>query len=725
MRHVWSSVLGRVTRGTASVVAASTCAAQTTPPAAPAAGPVASDIVVSADRSVAKSTIDRKAYDIQKDLQAAAGSVADVLRNVPSVEVDAEGNVSLRGDANIQVLIDGKPSAQMSKSTRADALQSLPASGIESVEVITNPSARFKADGSGGIINIITKKNRKPGTSGTASASTGTDGRFSGGATAAYHRGKLDMNAALTLRRTVPDYLLADRRTNIDPVTGAGTGSRVDRNYFGHRMAKIATLGAGYALTPADQLSGSFTYNNRFGTLKREERDRLYASNRGLTGDFDRNSRGTEHDVATDGLASYKHSFAGKGHTLTVDLRHSEESEDQWSRFTNVYRAPILPMTGDQRRPSSDQREHELTVEYARPMAAGAKLMLGYDVERDDDRFSTVGDIVDPASQVATPDPTQTSNFVYTRTVHSIYGTYERVFAEKLTALLGVRVEATSAVGTQATARQVDRTHYVTAYPTLHLDYTLSDTKSLRLSYSHRIVRPDPGELDPYPVFQNPIDLRLGNPYLKPQETDAVEAAFAYSKPKLTVELTPYYRHTTNLFTQAVRFITPTQLLTTQVNLGSSTKAGVDFSASGKLGKAVSYEISGTLVHDTIDAANLGIAGTRHLTSGNAKGNLDYQVTPKDLIQLTVNFKGKRLLPQGYILAITTANLGFRHQLKPGLSVVATLSDVFDSAKNAFLYDSPGLHEAIVGRYSHRAGTIALAWTFGGAPKAAKIDYSE
>ncbi len=713
----------RFSAAAAVAALAAAAGAQTAPPVPT---PAPTDIVVSADRQATTTSIDRKTYDVQRDLQAAAGSVTDVLRNLPSVEVDAQGNVSLRGDSNVQILIDGKPSAQMSPSTRADALQSLPASGIERVEVITNPSARFKADGSGGVINIVTKKNRKPGTSGTVTASTGTDARFSLGTTAAYHRDKLDLNAALTVRRTVPNYLLTDRRTEIDPVSGLGTGSAQDRHYFGHRTAKIATIGAGYALTPADQLSGSFTYNDRAGTLRRDEHDQSFDPTGAPTSDFDRNSRGTEHDVATDGNATYKHSFAGKGHTLTIDARISEEAENQFSRFTNAYRLPLLPTTSDQRRPHSDQREREVTVEYARPMAAGAKLVLGYDFEREDDAFDTAGDLVDPVSRVVTPDPTQTSRFVYARDVHAFYGTYERVFADKLTALFGVRVEATSAVGTQVTTAQIDRTSYVTAYPTLHLDYALSDTKTLRLSYSHRIVRPDPGELDPYPVFNNPLDQRVGNPFLKPQETDAVEGAFAYAKPGLTIELTPYYRRTTNLFTQVVRFITPTQLLTTQANLGSSTKTGVDFSANGKLGKSLSYGLSGTLFHDTIDAANLGITGSRGLTSVTAKANLDYQVTAKDLIQLTVNFKGKRLLPQGYKLPNTRVDLGFRHQLKPGLSVVATLSDVFDSAKDPYLYDTPLLRERITGRYSRRAGTVALAWAFGGAPKkAAKIDYQD
>ena len=152
--------------------------AQVTPaPAAPVAASAGTDIVVTGQAPAVQSSIDRKVYSTTRDLQASSGSVSDVLRNVPSVDVDAQGNVSLRGDTNVQVLIDGRPSTLVSGTNRAEALQQLPADSIESVEVMTNPSAQFRPDGSSGLINIITKKNRKPGSSGTVQSSAGTDGR--------------------------------------------------------------------------------------------------------------------------------------------------------------------------------------------------------------------------------------------------------------------------------------------------------------------------------------------------------------------------------------------------------------------------------------------------------------------------------------------------------------------------------------------------------------------
>lgn len=705
-----------------AAIPASGLSAQTAVPPAPATP----DIVVSADRAPARSMIDRKAYAVTRDLQAATGSAADVLRNLPSVDVDAQGNVSLRGDANVQILIDGKPSTLLAPATRGDALQSMPASEIDSVEVITNPSARYKPEGSAGIINIVTKKSRSPGKSGTAQASTGTDGRYNLGGTVTYHAGRLTLNGSATLRRDVPKRPFSDRRTQIDAVTGARTDSRQDIYFTSERTSKIATVGADYDLTKADQLSGSFTYNDRSGSPRQDEHNLLFDTAGAVAGDFDRNGRGSEHEVNTQGSATYKHGFPGKGHAFTLDLRRGEEAEKQSRTFTTTHRVPGLSTTIEREHPHDDMTERELTAEYARPLPKGAKLLLGYDLQRNDDAFDTRGETIDPTSGTATSIAALTSRFVYGQTVHALYGTYERT-AGKLTAIAGFRVEATATTANQTNLGQIDRTSYFRAYPTLHLDFAVSDTETARLSYSHRIVRPRPEDLDPFPVFQDPLNLRAGNPHLKPQETDAVEAEFQYAAHGTSIEATPYLRRTTNLFTDIVRVVGPNTLLTTQDNLGKSTSAGVDFAANGKLGSALSYGLSGSLFYNAIDAGNLGFAGTRSIISGTAKGSLDYKLTPDDLVQLTATYAGRRLLPQGYRLSGASANLGFRHQLRPTLAVVATLADVFDSLKDRAVLDTPTLHEATTRRRSARTATVALSWSFGGTTKKPnpKFDYSD
>jgi outer membrane receptor protein involved in Fe transport len=695
------------------------------PPAAVVA-PAADEIVVSGERAAVTSTIDRKAYDVQKDLQAVGGSVADLLRNLPSVDVDAAGAVSLRGDSNVQILIDGKPSVQMAPATRADTLQSLPADGIQSIEVITNPSARYKPEGSGGIINIVTRKNRKPGQSGTAFANAGTDGRYSLGGTAAYHGGRLDLNAALTLRQDVPRRPFASVRTQTDPMSGTVTSSSQDTTFISHRTSKIGTVGAGYDLTKADRISGSLTYGDRSGAPQTTEHNAVSDSNGAIISDSDRIGSGREHEVTSEGSASYKHSFSGKDHAFTLDFRRGEEVENQSRTYRNVFRIPALPVTIDRQQPHGDMIERELTAEYARPLAAHAKMLIGYNLQRNDDSFDTRGETIDPLFNAVTVDPNLTSRFVYRQTVHGLYGTYERVFASKLTAIIGFRAEATSTDANQVSIGQVNRTDYVRAYPTLHLEYALSDVSALRLSYSHRIVRPDPEELNPFPMYSGPLNVRAGNPNLKPQETEAVEGAFNHSAHGLHFEITPYYRHTKNLFTEVVRFISPTVLLTTQDNLGSSTAIGSEFAVDGKAGPSLSFGLSGNLFYNSIDAGNLGIAGSRSVVSVTGKGNLEYKITSRDLIQLTANYTGRRLLAQGYRLPTASANIGYRHQLKPDLAVVATIADIFDSIRDRAVIDTSSLHEVTFRRRSIRTATLALSWSFGGTAKksGAKFDYS-
>jgi hypothetical protein len=167
-------------------------------------------------------------------------------------------------------------------------------------------------------------------------------------------------------------------------------------------------------------------------------------------------------------------------------------------------------------------------------------------------------------------------------------------------------------------------------------------------------------------------------------------------------------------------------LLTTQDNLGSAIATGSDFSIGGKVGKALSYRVSGSLFYNQLDAGNLGI-GSSSVVSGTVKANVDYKINTRDLIQLTADYGGRRLIAQGYREPGGGANLGFRHQFKPALALVATLADIFDSQRNRYVLDTPILKEVSLRRRSIRTASLALSWSFGGSAKKAnpKFDYSD
>lgn len=682
---------------------------------------------MSAERDAATSSIDRKVYIVGRDLQATTGSVADILHNLPSVEVDALGNISLRGDSNVQLLIDGKPSTSLSAANRGEVLQQLPASSVERIEVITNPSAAFKPDGSAGLINIVMKKNRKPGRSGTAKISAGIDGRFNIGTMQAYRAGKLSLNASFNLKRDVPYRPFTDTRSRLDPVSRETVASDQHGYVSARRISAIGTLSVDYDLTKADRFSAGGTYNSRLGTPELHEYNRITGTASGLIADFDRIGLGHERETNSEATAKYRHSFADKGHEITLDLRRGETVETQSRRFINTYRAPAAPATIDQESPHADEIEYELTAEYARPLAGRAKLLLGYDFDHDDQTYDGRGDIIEPTTSVAMINPGYTNRFAYASTVHALYGTYELHLGKKLTALTGLRFEATSTDIDQITSALQTHNDYYRLYPTLHLEYARSEHSTLRLSYSHRIVRPDADALNPYPLFLNPINLRAGNPNLRPQETDAIEGSYAYAAHGLNLELTPYLRASTNVFTTVSRQISPTVLLTTQENLGKSTAAGLEFSGSGKLSPVLAFSVSGNLYYNRIDAANIGIDGARTAVGYSAKANLDYKAGTHDLLQFSVSYTGRRLIPQGYRLPAASANVGYRHQLRPGLAAVFTATDITDTLKDRVVLDTGTVHDAASLRRGPRAINLALAWTFGGNGKLApaKIDYSE
>lgn len=696
-------------------------------PTSSSAGTKPDDIVVSADRAAATTSIDRKVYVVGRDLQATTGSVADILHDLPSVEVDALGNISLRGDSNVQLLIDGKSSTSLSAANRGEVLQQLPADTIESIEVITNPSARFKPDGSAGLINIITKKSRKAGRSGTAKASVGTDGRFNLGAMQAYHAGKLSLNASLNFKRDVPYRPFTDGRSQTDP----GSGERIDTSQDGtvsaRRLSEIGTLSIDYDLTKADRLSASGTYNARLGSSELDQFNRIAGTTSGVIADFDRFGYGHERETNSEAKAQYRHSFAGKGHELTLDLVRSESASTQWRRFNNTYRTPAGTVTSDQEWPHTDDTEYEVTAEYERPLASGAKLLLGYDLDREDQNYDNRGYDIDPFTKVSTVNPGFTNQFAYASTIHALYGTYEFHLSKKLAALTGLRFEATRIDIDQITSAVQTSSDYYRLYPTLHLEYVRSERQTLRFSYSHRIVRPNADALNPYPLFQNPINLRAGNPQLRPQETDAFEASFAYAAHGMNWELTPYLRASTNLFTSVSRQISPTVLLTTQDNIGKSTAGGIEFTGSGKLSPALAYNVSGNLFYNRIDAANIGIAGVRTAAGYSGKANLDYKAGKNDLLQFNISYSGRQLIPQGYRLPAASANFGYRHQLRPGLATVFTVTDITDTLKDRVVLDTGSVHDLATLRRGVRAINFALAWTFGGNGKAAstKIDYAE
>ena len=686
-------------------------------PAAPAdkAPATAGEIVVEGAPPPVRTSIDRNSYSVANDLQATTGSISDALRNVPSLEVDVQGNVALRGDTNVTILIDGKPSGQFQGDNRGQALQNLPADSIDRVEVITNPSAAFDPNGSAGIINLVTKKTRKPGLNGSVRANVGAQGRQNAGASGSYRNGKLTLSGDASWRH---DSIKQDfsRERQITEAAGRVRESLQSGTQGGRINTVNLRGGADYDVTDKTRLSVELRYA-RF-----DFRDRSYERYDervgALTTDaYDRSGRNDQDSEQFAGTVRLHHSF-GDDHTLDLDFGRERNGVDALRTFTAQARGPSSATPFEQFGFANVLWKTTAKAEYARPLPSSAKLKLGYSLEADDNEYDNRG-ARGASPSTAAPDPALINLFRFDRQVHAAYGTYERPIG-KLTVLAGLRAEAMLIDIDQVTQAIRAENDDVALYPSLHLSYALTDTQRLKASYSKRIQRPNPFDYNPFRVYQDPQNFRAGNPDLEPQKTDSYELGYEYRKSGAIYQATFYYRDVRDSVNDVVRDMGGGVFLTTRANVGESRTAGVEFVANGRLTRELTYNVSGNAYWTEIDGRGVGFGGrVRDGWTVQGRGNLSWQATPDDFLQLNAFVNGERLSPQGYIKPMGGINLGYRNKFSDRFSAVVTAQDVFSTIKFKSVIDTPTLHDVQVFEPQARGVWIGFTYTFGG-PGASK-----
>lgn len=691
---------------------AQTPAAQTPPAPAPsaAAPATAGEVVVTGAPPPVRTSIDRNSYSVATDLQATTGSIGDALRNVPSLEVDVNGNVALRGDTNVTILVDGRPSGQFQGENRAQALQSLPADQIDRVEVITNPSAAFDPNGSAGVINLVTKKTRKPGANGSVRANIGAMGRQNGGISGSYKDGKLTLSGDANVRHESIKQSFSGDRTIVEP-TGR-VRETTQRGVQGGRFNLITLRGGvDYDVTAKTRLSAEARYN-RFDFLDRSFQ-RLDEETGGLvTRAYDRVGGNDQENVLYGLTLRLNHRF-GEGHTLDADLARERSDLSSNRPFFVTARGPTgLP---PYEALGYENRFWKTTakVDYARPLPHGAKLKLGYALEADDNDYDNRG-VRGASPETATPVPAFNNLFEFDRQVHAVYATYERPLG-KLTMLAGLRAEAMLIDIDQVTQGITAENDDVALYPSLHLSYALSEDAKLKASYSKRIQRPNPFDYNPFRIYQDPQNFRAGNPDLEPQKTDSFELGYEHRKAGAIYQATAYYRDVRDSVTDVVRDLGGGVFLNTRDNVGKSRTAGLELVANGRFTRELTYNVSGNIFWTELDGRGIGAGGRlRDGWTASGRGNLSWQVTPRDFVQVNAFLNGERLTPQGYVRPQGAVNLGYRHKFTDRLSGVVTAQDVFSTLKFKSVIDTPTLRDVQVYEPKARGLFVGVTYTFGG-----------
>jgi outer membrane receptor protein involved in Fe transport len=672
-------------------------------------------IVVTAQKSPVQRLIDRTVYEISGDLQSTSGTAADILNELPSVEVDADGIVSLRGDSNVTILIDGKPSAQLSGAAAGDGLLQFPASDIDKIELITNPPAQFKAEGSAGIINIITKRTRQAGSSGTAQASVGNDHRYVLSLNANYGTHQLNLSGGLGLRQDERQRVLTDNRGAIGPGTNQLVLSQEDVDEHVRRLTPSVKAGMDYRLNDRQSVGLSFNQRERSGDRNFDQYDES-AFPIGLpTSISNRYSNGHEWRLDSDQNLHFEQKLARPDETLSFALQRSSVHEREHYAYTDVYTVPVEIPSYDDLNLNLNLVTTEFSADYAVPLSTNQSLKLGYDFEEDNDDFDNSGDTIDPVTGQLVLNPEITNNFSFLQRIHALYASYFAALGPwNLQA--GLRLEQTSDSFPQITGSGATEHSYARAYPNLHLEHRLSEESTLSATVSRRVTRPDPEALNPFIYSQDTQNLRAGNPNLRPEDTQSFEVGYNVDARNLNYGFTGYLRRNRNSVTDVTQVLSPEVVLITKANLPKDTSSGLEVMANGYVMPRLSYGLSGNLFYSQIDAIALGAPGVKSTAGINAKANLDYRPTTNDTAQLSFSRSDKRLTPQGYVSAINLVNMGYKHQIRANLSAVVTVSDIFNGQIFRRFVSTPTLTDSYQREQVGRIAYIGVIYTFG-APK--------
>ena len=679
--------------------------------AAPKGAAQASGVTVQGKRPDYRSSIDRRSYSLSGDVQTANGSLADALRNVPTLDVDPQGNLSIRGDSSVTILIDGQPAPALNGPNRGDLLQQLPAGQYERVEVMTNPSAALRSEGSGGVINLITKKNRGASRTGSIAAAGSTTPRDRVTASGALGEPKLTLSGVAFASRQVSPQDSRTAMRLVDPASGeaATIGST-------QHLRQVTTGGmlfgeAAYTPDRNDRLDLNLRYLRFDAPDTVEGAYRSSATTGPLAQDYDYVGAGRGAFSILTTAGTFVRELGGEAHDLTLHASYADQSQSNDSRQLLSFALPARPDLFEDLTSSQALRSLDLKAEYKGPAPGQAKLTAGYELQMDDDAYSHGGAVgVGPSSAAA--DPALSDRFDFTQWVNDLYATYQRPIG-RFDIMPGLRLEAVTLATDQLTQGAKRRRSYFEAFPSLHVDYALDENRQLTASYSRRILRPTGQQLDPFRIFNSPFSFTQGDPRLAPTITDSYEVGYEYAKGPSFLTASLYYKDAGDVVESVVENLGQGVTLNSYANVGHTRNVGLELSAGGQITRSLTYDAGGDLAWDQISTPANGFQGPKAagVMFGHAK--LNWMATPSDFVQLAFYARGRQINSQGSQGSWETLSLGYRHKFNDRLAAEVIVQDPFGEFHWRTFIDTPTLGEATSNDFHLRSIQIGLTYELG------------
>lgn len=677
------------------------------------------EIVVTEQRSQMTFDIDKRVFTIDQNIAVTGGSASDVLTDIPSVEVDNEGTVSLRGSESVTVWINGK-AAGLTSDNQGDILQQMPAGSIEKIEVITNPSAKHSPEGTAGIINIILKRDRKAGYYGSVQAGGDSQGGYNTGGNINYSSGKLDAYAGINYRNMNHDGdgNSFTRYYNTDRFQRQFTeNSRKPKNLF-------ARAGLTWRLTEKDEL-----YTNLMAMITKGKFDTDVTTHAGrlstmtVTEERIRTTRQTNRPSMLNFEGGYRHTFH-EGHFLDISVNHNIWQMDREAvyRQKSIFTDNGTTQSYQFQENNTDSRSTEIKLDYENKISENTRIEAGYNgnIEREKSPTVTFSD-----EAHSTPDKNLYNDFIYNQDTHALYATYSGNLG-KFGYQVGLRGEYWK-VKTRSVNWEQQNSGNIPAYtdkdffsmfPSIFLSYRLPKDNEIQVNYTRRLRRPWGGQLNSFSNISDSTNISYGNPNLTPEYSNAYEINYIKNWKEHTLSVSGYFRTTDDVI-ERISYNVGNVIYTTFENVASEQSAGLEIIGKNRLFKKLDLTTTLNLFYYKLDGFKYNIAEQEITGEGDENFSWNARMTASLMLpwsitmQATGRYNAKRIVAQGYREPSYTVDLGLRKSFNQKWSISINVRDLFDSRGWHTVTGDENFHRDAENRHGGRRFGATLTYSFG------------
>lgn len=659
------------------------------------------EVVIIAEKTTVDIRLDKKVFNIGKDLSIRGGNASDVLGNVPSVQVDVEGAVSLRGNENVTILIDGRPSALVGMNG-AEALRQIPAEAIEKVEVITSPSARYDAEGTAGILNIILRKNKLIGFNGSLQLDLGYPARVGTAFNANWRTKKWNLftNTGFRYNET-PGNAFSDS----DYLSPSAQNAKVveQRNFDRLGRSIFTSFGAEYYLTENSSIIGNIIFSKGNDDDVNSNDINRFNAQGGINEATFRTEAEGEDEQRVQYTLDYVNNFDDSGKKLSINLQYSTEAEDKLNNITEVDTQANLLNDLELVLEDQDENSGLLQIDYVHPVGEDIQFEAGYRGNYRDifNSFYLAERQTFPDGALI-PDVGLNNSFNYEEFVNAAYFQYGQKF-NKFSLLAGLRYEYTAIEIVQQTSTVNDERTYGNLFPTINLGFELNDSESFTIGYNKRIRRPRGRSLNPFPSRSSESNIYSGNVDLNPVITDAVDLGYLKRWDKFTLSTSIYYNISNDNWERIQENtgeITDNGDPITRrfpVNLSTEQRVGFEFTLNYRPFKVWN-------INSDFNLFNVKTDGDYTSPTTNVTQSFDFENTaffirlnqkitlPSKIdLQINSNYRGPNRNAQTESQGVFSMNLAASKDIfKEKASISVNFSDVFNSSISRRTTNLPG-----------------------------------